>query len=46
MWISLSKAQGYKNAEQFMDIIKPLKTPTQTAEGKALAAEWWEKHNN
>ena len=46
MWISLSKAQGYKNAAQFMDIIKPLMTPTQIAEGKALAAEWWEKHNN
>ena len=46
MWISLSKAQGYKNAVQFMDIIKPLITPAQIAEGKALAAEWREKHNN
>jgi len=46
MWISLSNAQGYKNAAQFMDIIKLLITPAQIAEGKALAAEWWEKYNN
>ena len=46
MWISLSNAQGYKNAAQFMDIIKLLITPAQIAEGKALAAERREKHNN
>ena len=46
MWISLSNAQGYKNAAQFMDLIKLLITPAQIAEGKALAAEWREKYNN
>ena len=46
MWISLSNAQGYKNAAQFMDIIKLLVTPAQITEGKALATEWWKKHNN
>ena len=46
MWISLSNAQGYKNAAKFMDIIKLLVTPAQIAEGKALAAKWLEKHNN
>ena len=46
MWMSLAKAQGEETAAGNMDIIKKQMTNAQTAKAQALAAEWWEKHNN
>ena len=46
MWLSLSKAQGIKEAAQGLDTLKTLMTPAQIAKAQELAAEMWEKINN
>ena len=46
IWFSLAKAQGHKGAASNLDIVKEQMTLAQIAKAQALAAEWWEKHNN
>ena len=45
-WYSLAKAQGNKRAAGLLNMVKNKMTPAQIAKAQALAAEWWEKHNN
>jgi TPR repeat protein len=46
MWWSLAKALGDNNVENNLDMIKEEMTRAEIAKAQALAAEWWEKHNN
>ena len=46
MWFSLAQAQGSKPAADNLGIIKKRMTRAEIAEAQALAAEWWEEHNN
>jgi hypothetical protein len=54
MWLSLAVDQGARDAQlgvqegvhEFLSELKKKMTPAQIAKAQALAAEWWEKHNN
>ena len=46
MWWPLAKAQGNEMASTNLDIVKKRMNTDQIARAQALAAEWWEKHNN
>ena len=45
-WYSLAKAQGNEVAADNLKLIQKIMSHTQIAKAQALAAEWWEKHNN
>ena len=46
MWWSIAKAQGDVLAADWLDDVKERMIPTMITKAQALAAEWWEKHNN
>ena len=45
-WYSLAKAQGNEVAADNLKLIQKIMSHAQIAKAQALAAEWWEKHNN
>ena len=46
MWWSIAKAQGDVLAADWLDDVKERMIPIMITKAQALAAEWWEKHNN
>jgi uncharacterized protein len=42
VWWSMAKTQGHTKAAGNLDILKPMMTPQQIADGQALAAKCYE----
>ena len=44
VWLSMAKTQGHVKAASGIDILKPMMTPQQIADGQVLAAKCYESN--